>query len=314
MLPILLKTLPFFAVIGLGYWAGRVRFFTPEATAYLTKFVFYFALSAMLFRFAANLSVAEIYSTRFVLAYLTGCFAVYALAAGVALARGVTLEEAAVEAQCAVIGNTGFLGVPMLVVLLGPQAAGPVLMVLAIDLIVFSSLITLVITGVREGQMSLGIFRALGLGLLKNPMIVSMVLGLAWSATGQAVPAVANEFLQLLGAAATPGALFAIGASLVTKSAERLGVAAWLSFCKLVLHPLAVAFAALILFRVETQAAGVMIAAAALPVAGNVYILAQHYGIAPQRVSASILISTAVSILTVTVVIAWVLDRAAGSS
>jgi predicted permease len=267
----------------------------------------------MLFRFAANLSVAEIYSTRFVLAYLTGCFAVYALAAGVALARGVTLEEAAVEAQCAVIGNTGFLGVPMLVVLLGPQAAGPVLMVLAIDLIVFSSLITLVITGVREGHMSLGIFRALGLGLLKNPMIVSIVLGLAWSATGQAVPAVANEFLQLLGAAATPGALFAIGASLATKSAERLGVAAWLSFCKLVLHPLAVAFAALILFRVETQAAGVMIAAAALPVAGNVYILAQHYGIAPQRVSASILISTAVSILTVTVVIAWVLDRAAGS-
>jgi predicted permease len=313
MLPILLKTLPFFAVIGLGYWAGRVRFFTPEATAYLTKFVFYFALSAMLFRFAANLSVSEIYSTRFVLAYLTGCFAVYALTAGVALARGVTLEEAAVEAQCAVIGNTGFLGVPMLVVLLGPQAAGPVLMVLAIDLIVFSSLITLVITGVREGHMSLGIFRALGLGLLKNPMIVSIVLGLAWSATGQAVPAVANEFLQLLGAAATPGALFAIGASLATKSAERLGVAAWLSFCKLVLHPLAVAFAALILFRVETQAAGVMIAAAALPVAGNVYILARHYGIAPQRVSASILISTAVSILTVTVVIAWVLERAAGS-
>jgi predicted permease len=161
--------------------------------------------------------------------------------------------------------------------------------------------------------MSLGIFRALGLGLLKNPMIVSIVLGLAWSATGQAVPAVANEFLQLLGAAATPGALFAIGASLATKSAERLGVAVWLGFCKLVLHPLAVAFAALVLFRVETQAAGVMIAAAALPVAGNVYILAQHYGIAPQRVSASILISTAVSILTVTVVIAWVLDRAAGS-
>jgi len=55
-----------------------------------------------------------------------------------------------------------------------------------------------------------------------------------------------------------------------------------------------------------------MIAAAALPVAGNVYILAQHYGIAPQRVSASILISTAVSILTVTMVIAWVLDRSAG--
>lgn len=306
MLPILLKTLPFFALIGVGYWAGRVRFFSPEATAYLTKFVFYFALSAMLFRFAANLSLAEIYSTRFVLAYLWGCGVVYGLAMGVAFVRGISVEEAAIEAQCAVIGNTGFLGVPMLVMLLGPQAAGPVLMVLAIDLIVFSSLITLIITGRREGRMSLGIIRVLGVGLLKNPMIVSMVLGLAWAGTGADVPAPVNEFLALLGAAATPGALFAIGASLATKSAERLAVAGWLSFCKLVLHPAAVGFAALVLFKVEAHAAGVMIAAAALPVAGNVYILAQHYGVAPQRVSAAILISTAVSILTVTGVIAWV--------
>jgi hypothetical protein len=306
MLPILLKTLPFFALIGLGYWAGRVRFFSPEATAYLTKFVFYFALSAMLFRFAANLSLAEIYSTRFVLAYLSGCLVVYAIAIAVAHLRGISTEEAAVEAQCAVIGNTGFLGVPMLVVLLGAQAAGPVLMVLAIDLIVFSSLITLIITGVREGRMSLGIVRVLGIGLLKNPMIVSMVSGLAWSGTGAAVPVPVNDFLALLGAAATPGALFAIGASLATKSAERVQVAVWLSFCKLILHPMAVAFAALVVFKVEREAAGVMIAAAALPVAGNVYILAQHYGVAPQRVSAAILISTAVSILTVSAVIAWV--------
>lgn len=306
MLPILLKTLPFFALIGVGYWAGRVRFFTPEATAYLTKFVFYFALSAMLFRFAANLSLDEIYSTPFVLAYLLGCGIVYALATVVARLRRVSVEEAAVEAQCAVIGNTGFLGIPMFVVLLGPQAAGPMLMTLAIDLIVFSSLITLIITGMRQGRMSLGVFRALGMGLLKNPMIVSMVLGLLWSSSGVPVPGPLNEFLALLGAAATPGALFAIGASLATKSAERMEVAAWLSFCKLVLHPAAVAFAALVVFEVEREAAGVMIAASALPVAGNVYILAQHYGVAPQRVSATILISTAISILTITGVIAWV--------
>ncbi len=49
-----------------------------------------------------------------------------------------------------------------------------------------------------------------------------------------------------------------------------------------------------------------MVAAAALPVAGNVYILASHYGIAPRRVSASILISTAASILTVPLVVAWI--------
>jgi predicted permease len=260
----------------------------------------------MLFRFAANLQVTELFDARFAMAYLWGCGVVYAIAMAVAFARRISIEEAAIEAQCAVIGNTGFLGVPMLVVLLGPQAAGPVLMVLGLDLIVFSSLITLIITGAREGRMRLSVLRALGLGLVKNPMIVSMGLGLAWGATGYAVPAPVNDFLGILGAAATPGALFAIGASLAGRSAERLQVAAWLSFAKLVLHPLAVAFAALVLFKVEREAAGVMIVAASLPVAGNVYILAAHYGVAPQRVSTSILISTAVSILTVTAVIAWV--------
>ncbi len=308
MLAILLKTLPFFALIGLGYGAGRLRFFPPEATAWLTKFVFYFALSAMLFRFAANLSLGEIFDPAFVAAYLSASLLLYIGATLVARGRGIGIEEAAVEAQTAVSGNTGFLGVPMLVMLLGPAATGPVLMVLTIDMVVFSSLITLIITGAREGRMSPAVLRILVLGLLKNPMVVSIVSGFMWSATGLAVPMPVNEFLSILGAAATPGALFAIGASLAGRGAERLGVAIWLSFAKLVIHPALVAVAAFWIFPVDPTAAGVMVAAASLPVAGNVYILAQHYGVAPQRVSTAILLSTAASILTVT----WVISRITG--
>ena len=306
MWEIFLQTLPFFALIGLGYGAGRTGFFTPEATAYLTKFVFYFALSAMLFRFSANLSLSEVMDWPFVFAYLWGTLFVYLIATGVALMRRRGIEEAAVEAQCAVIGNVGFLGIPMLVLLLGEAAIGPVMLVLAVDLIVFGSLIVILITGSRDGRMSIGILRTVGLGLLKNPMIVSITLGLIVSGFALPIPAPANEFLAILGAAATPGALFAIGASLATKSAERVVVAGWLSFAKLVLHPAAVAFAAFVMLPVEPYAAGVMVAAAALPVAGNVYILAQHYGVAPSRVSASILISTAASVVTVSAVIAAV--------
>lgn len=306
MLPIFLKTLPFFGVIALGYWAGRTRFFSEEATAYLTKFVFYFALSAMLFQFAVSLSLGDIISLPFVLAYLSASLTVYVIATLVAFLRRRPMGEAAVEAQCAVVGNVGFLGVPMLVMLLGSAAAGPILMVLSIDLIVFSSLITILITISRQGRVSWAMVKSVGLGLLKNPMIVSIALGLIWSSYKLPVPAPVKEFLVLLGAAATPGALFAIGASLASKSAERLAVAGWLSLCKLVLHPAAVAVAALLVFDVEPFAAGVMIAAASLPVAGNVYILAQHYGVAPQRVSAAILISTAASIITVSLVVAWI--------
>lgn len=306
MIEIFLKTLPFFAVIGTGYLAGRSRFFSEQATAHLTRFVFYFALSALLFGFAANLSLAQIYSTPFVLAYLAGSGAVYLLVIAAARWRGQPLPEAAMEAQCAITGNTGFLGVPMLVILLGPAAAGPVLMVLAIDLIVFSSLLIILITVARDGRLSRGVWRRLGLGLVKTPMIVAMALGLIWGATGLALPGPVDEFVTLLGAAATPCALFAIGASLASKSAERISTAAWLSFAKLVLHPAAVAVAALLVFTVEPFAAGVMIATAALPVAGNVYMLAQHFNVAPQRVSAAILISTACSVLTVSAVIALI--------
>lgn len=306
MLEIFLKTLPFFAVIAVGYWAGRTKFFSEEATAYLTKFVFYFALSAMIFRFAANLSLAEILDWTYIAAYFWATASIYLIATAVALWRALSVEEAAIEAQSAVIGNVGFLGIPMLVLLMGEQAIGPIMMILAVDLIFFGGLVVILITGSRDGRMSLSILRTVGNGLIRNPMIVSIILGFTWSSLSIPIPAPMNEFLAILGGAATPGALFAIGASLSTKSAERIEIAGWLSFCKLVLHPAAVVLAVYVIFPVEPYLAAVMIASAALPTAGNVYMIAQHYGVAPQRVSATILISTMVSIVTVSLVIGWV--------
>ncbi len=306
MIDVFLRTLPFFAIIGLGHWAGRSRFFTEEATAYLTKFVFFFALSAMLFRFAATLPFAEIFSGRLVLGYLIGTTGVYALATLVAYLRGLDIPTAAVEAQCAAIGNVGFLGLPMLALLFTEAAIGPVMLVLTVDLVVFSSLIVILINGGRDGRLTFGTIRLIGLGLLKNPMVVSISAGLIWSAMKIPVPVPLNDFLTILGGAATPGALFAIGASLAGKSAERVQIAGWLSFCKLVIHPVFVAIALIWLIPVGTFSASVAISAAALPVAGNVYMLAAHYGAAPHRASAAILLSTIASIMTLPLVIAWV--------
>lgn len=305
MIAIFLKTLPFFALIGLGYWAGRTRFFTAEATAYLTKFVFYFALSAMLFRFTASLDLAEVWDTSLVSAYLWGTAFVYGIATAVGFLRGLKVETCAMEAQCAVIGNSGFLGIPMLPLLLGPKAIGPIILTLAVDLIVFSSLIVILITGSRDGTLALRMFKTIGLGLIKNPMIVSISLGMACAGMQITLPEPVNDFLTILGAAATPGALFSIGASLAIRSVDRLEIAGWLSFCKLVLHPLFVAYAAFMIFEVDAYQASVIVAVAALPVAGNIYMLAEHYQVSPQRVSTAILVSTAFSILSVSLVIGW---------
>ena len=304
MLAIFLQTLPFFAVIGLGFLAGRRGFFPPEATAWLTRFVFYFALSALLFGFAANMSIGDIFEPRAAAAYLWGTVLVYIVVLAVAFVRRLPLDQASMEAQAGVIGNTGFLGVPMLVLLLGNQAAGTIILVLVIDLIVFSSLLTVIVTLARQGRLSPDLPRVIAQGLLRNPMVVAMAAGLGWSATGWALPGPVDAFIVLLGAAATPGALFAIGASLATSRAERPVVAGWLTLSKLVLHPLAVGLGAYVLFPVDPFTAKVLVVTAALPVAGNVYILAQHYNLAVARVSASILISTLVSVLSLPLILA----------
>ena len=156
MLAIFLKTLPFFAVIGLGFAAGRMRFFTTEATVYLTKFVFYFALSAMLFGFAANLDLSAVFSWAFVWAYFLASSLVWALVAAVALLRGAGREEAVFEAHTGVIGNVGFLGIPMLALLLAIGAAliFSTLLAIAVGAAVFVGVARL--TGARATGEELG--------------------------------------------------------------------------------------------------------------------------------------------------------------
>ncbi len=306
MLDIFLRTLPFFAIIGLGFGAGRTGFLSPSATAALTRFVFFFPLSAMIFRFAANLTLKEIFNLDLLWAYLVGSIAAYLLATVVAFWRKQDAPTSAVEAQCAVIGNVGFLGLPMMAILFGEASVGPMMLILTIDLVVFSSLIVILINlGKGKGVAPSTLLLALK-GLVANPMILSITAGLLWSASELAIPGPMNDFLMILSGAATPGALFAIGASLAIKSSERLQVAGWLSFGKLFIHPACVAICALWLFPVATYPAQIAISAAALPVAGNVYMLAQYYNVAPQRASAAIFLSTVASIVTLPMVIAWV--------
>ena len=299
MLTIFLNTLPFFSLIGLGYGAARTGLFSRDATAALTKFVFYFALSAMLFKFASNLSLNEVLESRFMLAYLAGGLSLYILAGLIAHFRGESFEQSVIEAQCSVIGNMGWMGLAMIPVLLGQQAIGYVIMVLIIDLVFFGPLIVILIVGHREGKLSLRLFTTIGQGLLKNPMVLSICSGLAWAGLKLPVPDLLNQFMTILGGASTPGALFAIGASMAFASSNRPAIPAMLSVNKLVLHPILVAIAALFIFQLDPFASAVMITCASMPVAGNVYMIATHYGIKSERISVAILISTAVSILTI---------------
>ena len=308
MAQIFISVFPFFAVIACGYMAAKTGWFTDTATTWLTSFVFYFALPAMLFRFSATTSISGLFDMNFLMAYLLATLLVYLLVSAVAIVRRRGLEEATFEAQCASIGNVGFIGIPMLYRLLGEASVGPIILYLALDLIIFGSALVVIITIVREGRMTIAsIMRVMG-NVLANPMILAITTGLLWSGlAGTDLPVLVDDSLLLAGDAATPCALFAIGAFLAPKSAERKVVALWLSSCKLVLHPLLMAASTLLIFDIDQAVAGVMIAAAAMPTAGNIFILASHYRVAAERVSSTILLSTCLGIVTISLVLVFII-------
>jgi len=306
MLHIFLNTLPFFALIALGYGAAKVSLFSKEATAHLTKFVFYFALSAMLFKFSSNLSLKEILEWDFMAAYLIGSLALYVATAFIARFRERPFELSVIEAQCSVIGNMGWMGLAMLPILLGEQSISYVIMVLIIDLIVFGPLIVILLVAHREGRLNLKLLQTIGVGLVKNPLVLSISTGLLWAAFEIPVPDLLNRFMTILGGASTPGALFAIGASMAFAAKGQISAPLYLSVNKLIMHPLLVGIAALVVFGIDPFASAVMIACAAMPVAGNVYMVATHYNVPSERISIAILISTTASILTISLIIGLV--------
>ena len=136
----------------------------------------------------------------------------------------------------------------------------------------------------------------IGMGLIKNPLVVSISTGLAWAAFEVPVPDLLNSFMTILGGASTPGALFAIGASMAFAAKGQLATPVYLATNKLLIHPLAVGIAAVSVFGLDPFASAVMISCAAMPVAGNVYMIANHYEVPNERISIAILVSTTASI------------------
>jgi hypothetical protein len=239
-------------------------------------------------------------------AYLIGSLSLYVLTAMVARFRGQSFESAVIEAQCSVIGNMGWMGLAMLPILLGEQAISYVIMVLIIDLMIFGPLIVILLVAHREGQLNLKLLQTIGLGLIKNPLVLSISTGLLWAAFEIPVPDLLNRFMTILGGASTPGALFAIGASMAFAARGQISIPLYLSINKLIVHPILVGVTALFVFAIDPFASAVMMACAAMPIAGNVYMVATHYGVPSQRISIAILISTTASIATISAIIGLV--------
>ncbi|MET1115405.1 MAG: AEC family transporter [Comamonas sp.] len=305
MLSILLVTSPFFALVLCGFVATRRGILPLSAISGLNSFVLYFALPSMLYRFGARTPIGQLLDPAVAGVYLASGLVL--VASVVALTRRRQgWNDAAFGALVAVFPNTGFMGVPLLVALLGAHAAGPAIVTMAVDMVITSSLcIALSRFGLAGGAGAA--LRSALKGVAANPMPWAMVLGALASWAQWTLPAPVDKTLAMLGDAASPVALFTIGAVLARSqmnASERVPPRDYvpLALAKLLAHPLLVWLAgrAAIALGVPLSepALVVLVLVAALPSASNVALLTERFGAHGGRVARIILVSTVLAFLT----------------
>jgi malonate transporter and related proteins len=291
----------------IGYLAARLGAFDEAATRGLSLFAFNFAIPVMLVRTLAGAELPPQPEWGLVLAYFSGAFTVFALGAAVAWQlwsrRGA---EPAIFGITAAFSNTIILGIPIVLKAFGDVAAVPLSLIVAFHSALIFTLTTVVAeVGAGAGAPWHQIPRNVGKGLVTNPILWGIAVGLALNLLGLALPAVLDQLAATLGAAALPTALFALGANLSRfRLARTLRAALLLTGLKILLQPALVYLLAAHVFALPPVSLAVAVTIAALPTGINAYLFAARYEVAVQEATSTILVSTLVSAVTLALVLA----------
>lgn len=306
MLLTLSITGPFFAVIALGFFAAKRGWMPDGAVRSLNVFVFNFAMPALVIRALAGQDIIAALTGPMVPVWVLAGAATFAISmlAMRLLCRG-SLAEMAVSGQAGTIGNIGFLGLPLMLAAFGDRAAAPMAVVLIADLTIFIPLCIGLLEWASGKGASWKLVMTVAKGVVFNPFVLAIFGGTLLSLAGGKLPPAGDNLLNFLGDAAGATALFSLGVQLAARRVEGEARAISLMIVlKLFLHPLAVLSAAL-LFGLDPSLTAVLVVVASLPIAGNVFVVAERYGIFIQQLSAAILLSTTAGVVTVSLALMW---------
>lgn len=314
MLQFLATSTPFFAVIGLGALVSGRGLFGPEAVKVLNTFAFMITTPAMVLRVMSRQPIAELWNTTFFVAL--AAIGVAIMLSAILIGRrlgGLAHISAVSRAQSLVGGNFAFLGIPLMLAFLGDQAAAPI----AIGLICDTALIVPLSIGLIEAGRGTGsvvsIVARLIRGTLVNPFMLSIAAGVALSLSGVAIPEPIDRFLTFLGSAAAPVGVFALGLAARqwsgTGSVPLLQIAPLVAG-KLVLHPLLTWIVLALVLRLDPfwVTAGVLYAA--LPIAANVFVIAERFETGSRPIAMAVVVSTLIAALSYPLAI-WLVSGAA---
>ena len=293
--------LPVFAVILVGYGFGRSGALGAEGARGLGVFVYYAAIPALLFRSMAGETPPLGNSLAVLAAYFAGTLTVFA--GSMIIGRTVfrlDLAEQGLMGVSAAFSNSVQLGIPIVLTAFGEAGLVTLGLIISLHSLILMSLATVVVEiGRGQGSHFLATLRKTVVAIVGNPVIASIIAGFLWHQIGLPLPDLLRRFLDFLGSAATPAALFSLGATIAGfRIAGDLQESLTVVAIKLLALPLLVWLFAGFVFHLAPLESAVATACAALPTGANAFILAQRYDLYVARAASSVMISTALSMLT----------------
>jgi len=303
--------LPVFALIFVGWLIVRLRLLDAPGLRGLSNYTFYVAFSALLFRAMRGVQLQTL-DASILLAYFGGVAIVWSIA--MLLARFVfrlSFAEQAMMALGGTFSNGVGLGIPLILATWGHDGLVPLLMVIAVHSGILLSLAAVLTEFGRKSEIHRGRVRQFVVSVLtalRHPVLVAIAVGLVWGmisrGTGWELPGVAETALKWLAESAVPCGLIGLGASLaMIRLAGDLPQTIAMTTFKLVALPFAVWLLARYVLHLDTLWVAVATVNAAMPTGANVYLLAQRYDTYVARTTSTVLLSTACSIVTLSLLL-----------
>ncbi len=295
--------LPFFGLIFLGYFVARITRQPVDALGWMNTFIVYVALPALFFQLLAKTPFEQLTEWTFILGAVLSTYTIFVIMfAGSMIFAGRNIAESTIKGLAAAYGNIGYMGPGLALLVFGPEAAVPVALIFCFENIVHFTVAPMMMALAGDEkqapkQLALSVIRKIVL----HPFIIATAVGIAAAYIQLRPPLPVERLLEYLSAAAAPCALFAMGVTLALRPLKRIPhELAPIALLKLILHPLVcyVVLSWVGNFSETWLFAAVLLAA--LPTATNVFVLAQQYHVWVERASASILLTTCISVATVT--------------
>lgn len=301
--------LPVFAIIVTGWLAGEFGYLSRSLADALVHFAYNVAMPALLIVTIAQEPARNLLEWRFLLAFGGGSLICFVLVFLAVRAGGKhDLASSTIHGMAAAMTNTGFVALPILHAIYGQPAVLPAAVATVFVAAVMFP-ITVILLDARGPVQSAGLAKQ----ILLNPMVLSTLIGLVWAITGLPIPAAVAAYLNMIAAALTPCALFAIGLGLSVEGLRsNFGASLALAAVKLVVMPLIV-YGLCVITGLNPLYTVAAVICAAVPTAKTVYVLAHEHKVEEKLVAATVSVTTMLSVATLLVALYLLSGLATGA-